>query len=77
MYLLYKCPEVKSKDFKSQEKRERKFGKTVGVHAVGGGGRIGKKKERKKDGKKEIAENKNPEQLPGRDQLVIHKLPLL
>ncbi len=38
LYLLYKCPEVKSTDFKSQEKRERKIGKTVGVHAVGGGG---------------------------------------
>ncbi len=30
--LLYKCPEVKSTDFKSQEKRERMVGKTVGVH---------------------------------------------
>jgi hypothetical protein len=45
--LLYKCPELKSKDFKSQEKRERKIGKSVGVHAVGGwgGGLIGRKKE--------------------------------
>jgi hypothetical protein len=56
MYLLYKCPEVKSKDFKSQEKRERKVGKTVGVHAVrgrglglgGGAGSTERKKERKK-----------------------------
>ncbi len=47
--LLYKCSEVKSTDFKSQEKRERMVGNTVGVHAVGeGGGRIGRKKERKK-----------------------------
>jgi hypothetical protein len=37
-YLLYKCPELKSKDFKPQEKRERKIGKSVGVHAVGGVG---------------------------------------
>jgi hypothetical protein len=37
-HLLYKCPEVKSTEFKSQEKRERMGGKTVGVHAVGGGG---------------------------------------
>ena len=45
-HLLYKCPEVKSTDFKSQEKRERMVGKTVGVHAVGGGGGwIGRKKE--------------------------------
>jgi hypothetical protein len=35
---------------------------------LGGGGWIGKKKDRKK----EIAENKNPEQLPGRDQLVLN-----
>jgi hypothetical protein len=51
--LLYKCAEVKSKDFKSQEKRK------VGnfVHAVGGGGGAGaggggsaeRKKERKKE----------------------------
>jgi hypothetical protein len=39
--LLYKCPELKSKDFKPQEKRERKIGKSVGVHAVGGGGGAG------------------------------------
>ncbi len=38
IFLLYKCPGLKSKDFKSQEKRERKIGKSVGVHAVGGGG---------------------------------------
>jgi hypothetical protein len=37
----HKCPEVKSKDFKSQEKRERKVGKTVGAHAVGGEGHSG------------------------------------
>jgi hypothetical protein len=48
-HLLYKCPEVKSTDFKSQEKRERMVGKTVGVHAVGGeggGGFAERKKER-------------------------------
>ncbi len=37
---LYKCPGLKSKDFKSQEKRERererKIGKTVGMYAVKG-----------------------------------------
>ncbi len=42
----------------------------MGVHAVGGGGRFSRKKERKKD----IAHNKNPEQLPGRDQLVFNVL---
>jgi hypothetical protein len=42
-------------------------GKTVG----GGGGRQKeRKKERNKERIKEIADNKNPEQLPGRDQLV-------
>jgi hypothetical protein len=53
-YLLYKCSGLKSKDFKSQEKRERKICKTVGMLAVGGGGggRIGRKKERKKERKK-------------------------
>ncbi len=51
-YLLYKCPGLKSKDFKLQEKRERKIGKTVGMPAVGGGGErpggggVGRKKER-------------------------------
>ena len=58
----------KGKDFKSQEKRERKIGKTVGVHAVGGWAdrkkerKKGRKKERKKE---EIADNKNPEQTAG------------
>ena len=59
-YLLYKCSELKSKDFKPQEKRERNIGKTVGVHAVGGGGA-----DQQKEGKKEIADNKNPEQTAG------------
>ncbi len=48
-YLLYKCPEVKSTDFKSQEKRERMVGKTVGVHKVGGGGGAGGFAGRKKE----------------------------
>jgi hypothetical protein len=43
-FLLYKCPVLKSKDFKPQEKRERKIGKSV---CVGGGA------ERKKENKKE------------------------
>jgi hypothetical protein len=53
--LLYKCPDVKSKDFKLQEKRERKVGKTVGVHSVWGGGGLAesKKKERKNERMKE------------------------
>ncbi len=45
--LLYKCPGLKSKDFKSQEKRERKIGKTVGIYAVRGGG--DRQKARKKE----------------------------
>ncbi len=49
--LLYKCPGLKSKDFKSREKRERKIGKTVGTYAVRGDGAIGRKKERKKERK--------------------------
>jgi hypothetical protein len=61
IYLLYKCPELKSKDFKPQEKREIKIGNTVGVHAVGGWAVGGSQKERKK----EIADNKNPEQTAG------------
>ena len=36
LHLLYKCPGLKSKDFKSQEKRERKIDKSVGMHAVVG-----------------------------------------
>ncbi len=67
-YLLYKCSGLKSKDFKLQEKRERKICKTVGMLAVGGGGGRGDgSAERKRERKKE-----NPEQLPGRDQLVIY-----
>jgi hypothetical protein len=60
IFFLYKCSELKSKDFKPQEKRERNIGKTVGVHAVGGGGA-----DQQKEGKKEIADNKNPEQTAG------------
>ncbi len=46
---------------------------------LGGGGGAGaegadRQKERKIDRKKEIADNKNPEQLPGRDQLVPYNL---
>ncbi len=71
---------------KSQEKRERKSGKIVGMHAVGGwggqggrgtrgagGGLAGRKKERKKG----IADNKNPDQLLGRDKLVLDKFELI
>ncbi len=59
----HKCPELKSKDFKLQEKRERKISKRVGVHAVGGWGWADWQKERKKERKR--AENKNPEQTAG------------
>ncbi len=43
-------PELKSKDFKLQEKRERKISKTVGG---------------KKERKKERTDNKNPKQTAG------------
>jgi hypothetical protein len=53
----------KSQDFKPQEKRESKIGKTVGMHVDwGGGGRGG---DGWKERKKEIADNKNPEQIAG------------
>jgi hypothetical protein len=58
--LLYKCPELKSKDFKPQEKRERKIYKTMGMRGCVCGADWQKekieresKKERKKESKKE------------------------
>ncbi len=43
----------------------------------GAGGAGGGLAERKKERKKEIADNKNPQQLPGRDQLVLDKFELI
>ncbi len=60
--LLHKCPELKSKDFSPQEKRERKFCKTVGVYGcvracmqLGGGvdWQKGRKIERQRERKNE------------------------
>jgi hypothetical protein len=57
--LLYKCPELKSKNFEPQEKRERKICKTVGVrgcvHACMqlGGGLAERKKNIERESKRD------------------------
>ena len=64
VFLLYKCPELKSKDFKPQEKRERKICKTVGVRGCGCG-LTERKKNRERETERKRERKKNPEQTAG------------